>query len=223
MNGEVTMTNDELIKEAEELLIASGRAAKNRIRTRSDYKGKKYLLETGSKLIEQIQRDLPDKWTQWVEQTHAFICSGRERMKRPTFDRIDSNGDYSLDNLDFLPLDLHMNKDNLVGITVYDFKNQSFKKYKSMTAAEKSLDCVNSTVSRHCDSGVRFKHRYLIQAEGLNGSKNSNRAKRKQKMLAVATVVMEEFDDDGNFVREFTTQMTGEMLFPTIELKRQGI
>ena len=225
MNGEVTMTIDELIKEARKLMILSSYKAKARTEQRKDYisKGIKYELDIGSKLVEQIQMELPDKWEQWLQQTHAYLCAGKAKMKRPTIDRRDSSGDYCLENIDFLPLDEHLMKDRAIGVTVYDFHRQTLNQYVTMTEASEALMCSVETVSRYTGSDIRYKDRYLIQSEGKKAGKCNRKAERMQKVLAVSTVIIEEFDDEGNFVREFPIQIKNEITFPAIQARRHAV
>lgn len=217
--------NDELIKEAEKLMIRSGYKAKARTEKRNDYinKGIKYELKTGRELVAEIKEVLPNKWSEWLEQTHGYLCSGRDDMKRPTIDRRDSDDNYRLDNIDFLPFDEHIRKDKAIEITVYDTQNQSFNKYVTMTEASRILMCSVENISRYCGSNVLYKNRYLIQAEGDKVGKSNNKAERNQRMPVVLNVIMNEFDDDGNVVRTFPAQMKGEISFPMIEARRQPV
>lgn len=225
MEKKTVMSNEELIKEAERLMIESGRAAKNRTRTRPDYIGKgiKYELDTGSELVEQIKRELPDKWNEWVSLTHEFLIRGKEYGMRPTFDRRSSDNNYCLNNIDFLTFDEHMEKDNIVSVTIYDSLEKSINQYRTMTEASDMLNCSVPTISRYCDSGTPFRNRYSIQAEGVNKSKNNNKAEGHQEMMAVINGFIDEFDDDGNLVRQVPAQLKGIVSFPKLEYRRQGV
>jgi len=221
----VVVSKEEIIKEAERLLIRSSYKAKARTEKRIDYinKGIKYELAIGKGLIRQVKSELPDKWNEWASLTHEFLVHGREYGMRPTIDRMDSDKSYHIDNINFLTFDSHMEKDNLVPVTVYDMQKQSINQYRTSDATSDVLECSGASISRYLDSGLPFRNRYLLQAEGVNKSKNNNKAKRETKMLAIANVIIEKFDDNDKVIRSFSTQIKSIVSFDKLEIRRQGV
>lgn len=221
----MTQKYNELIKESEGLLIRSGYLAKARTEKRNDYinKGIKYELMIGRELVRQIQVELPDKWAQWVAQTHDYLVHGKDKNKRPTIDRRNSDGNYCLENIDFLPFYQHIQKDKAIAITVYDMQGMSFKQYVTMTEASKALMCSVETISKYTGSGVLYKSRYLVQSEGEKVGKSNNKVEREQRWKAVFNVIMNKFDEDGNVIHTFPAQIESEISFPMIEARRQMV
>lgn len=205
---------EEVTKEGSRLLIRSGYSAKSRTEKRVDYmkKGIKYELPLRKELVSYIIKEKPEHWRKWLELTKKYLQSGKDKMQRPTIDRIDSYGNYCIDNIDFLPFDEHIQKDKAIGVTVYDFEKRSFREYPSMASVGEALGCSRDTISRYCRSGVMYQSRFLIQSEGLKQSQRSNRVERNQKHSIVSEVE----------VNKNPMQIHATIEFPKIEIHRKS-
>ncbi|MEI4770998.1 NUMOD1 domain-containing DNA-binding protein [Psychrobacillus sp. FJAT-51614] len=215
---------EEVTNEGSKLLIISGYKAKSRTEKRVDYikKGIKYELPLGKELVSYTKKEKPEHWRKWLEQTEKYLQSDKDKMLRPTIDRIDSNGNYCIDNIDFLPFYEHIQKDNAIGVTVYDFEKRSFREYPSMASVGEALGCSRETISRYCNSGVKYLNRYVIQSEGDKKSKRSKRIERVQTYDVVSDVVLNEYDEAGTIIRELPAQIHTKVEFPIIELQRNS-
>lgn len=206
---------EEVTNEGSKLLIRSGYSAKSRTEKRVDYmkKGIKYELPLGKELVSCIKEEKPEHWRKWLEQTEKYLQSDKDKMLRPTIDRIDSNGNYCIENIDFLPFYEHIQKDNATGVTVYNFEQKSFREYPSMASVGEVLGCSRETISKYCNSGVMYQNRFIIQSEGLKQSQRSNRVERIQKH----SIVSEEVE-----INKKTLQIHATIEFPKIELHRKS-
>lgn len=203
-------------------MIRSGYSAKSRTEKRVDYmkKGIKYELPLGKELVSYIKKEKPEHWRKWLEQTEKYLQSDNDKMLRPTIDRIDSNDNYRIDNIDFLPFYEHIKKDKAIGVTVYDFEKKSFREYPSMASVGEKLGCSRETISKYSNSGVKYLNRYAIQSEGDKQSKRSKRIERVQTYDVVSNVVLNEYDEAGTIIREIPAQIHTTMEFPKIKLER---
>ena len=103
-----------------------------------------------------------------LKKSEVYLQSDKDKMLRPTIDRVDSNGNYNIDNIDFLPFYEHIQKDKAISVTVYDFAQTSFREYPSMTSVGDVLGCSVETISKYCNSGVKYLNRFIIQSDGIN-------------------------------------------------------
>lgn len=214
MEQKVLLDLEEVTNEGIKLLIKSGHSAKSRTKIRVDYmkKGIKYELPLGKELVDYIRSHKIELWAKWLKQTEKYLHSYKDTMLRPTIDRMDSNGNYSIDNIDFLPFHEHIQKDKAIGVTVYNLEERSFREYPSMSSVGEALGCSRETISRHCNSGVCYLDRFLIQSEGHKQSKRSKRAERIQTHSIVSEVV----------ICEKPLQIHTTVEFPKIELRRNS-
>lgn len=212
MELKALLSLEEVTNEGIKLLIRSGYSAKSRTEKRADYmkKGIKYELPLGKELVVYISTHKKELWMEWLKQTEIYLLTGKDKMLRPTIDRIDSNGDYNIDNIDFLPFHEHIQKDKAIGVTVYNFKKRSFREYPSMSSVAEALQCSVETISRHCNSGVLYLDCFLIQSEGKKQSKRSKRAERIQTHSIVSEVV----------INQKPMRIQTKVEFPKIELHR---
>ncbi|MEK4086300.1 NUMOD1 domain-containing DNA-binding protein [Psychrobacillus sp. FSL K6-1415] len=222
MELKVLVGLEEVANESSKLLIRSGYSAKSRTEKRVDYmkKGIKYELPLGKELVSYIKKEKPEHWRKWLEQTEKYLQSDNDKMLRPTIDRIDSNDNYCIDNIDFLPFYEHIQKDKAIGVTVYDFEKKSFREYPSMASVGEKLGCSRETISKYSNSGVKYLNRYAIQSEGDKQSKRSKRIERVQTYDVVSNVVLNEYDEAGTIIREIPAQIHTTMEFPKIKLER---
>ncbi|MBY0123617.1 hypothetical protein [Bacillus sp. S/N-304-OC-R1] len=213
----------EIIEEAKELLIRSGISAKKRTEQGKSYirKGIKYDLPSGIELVSLIQQQKPKLWDRWVEQTKHFLHEGKDANYRPTIDRIDSNGDYCLENINFLPHFEHMLKDKAIPITSYNIKQRTFREVPAMAYEGKILKCSRDVISKYCDSGILYEGNYLFQSDVETKAKRNTRPKKKQEYMAVFNVIMNEYDEEGNVIREFPAQLEGVLEVPEIKIYRK--
>ncbi|MGR9047090.1 NUMOD1 domain-containing DNA-binding protein [Halobacillus faecis] len=219
MKQEEMVTSTSVKEEAIVLAKESGRYAKDRVANNPSYikKGVQYELETGDELIKQLKRELPQKWRKFLTITADYLIHDRDKKKRPTFDRIDPDGDYALYNLDILSFEDNTRKDKAIPVNVLDLKGKEYVQYPSMRAASKALDCTRESIGRYCHSGVKYLDNYLIQAVG--DKKGQNKAKREKLHYSIVKgkAKLEFYDNNEvHVIHERTEEMYIKIQYPEI-------
>lgn len=77
-----------------------------------------------------------------------------DKMKEPSIDRINKNGNYELKNCQFIEMNINRIKDRLKPIIQYSLNGQFIKEWQSATQIELELKIDNSSISKCC-KGIR--------------------------------------------------------------------
>ena len=83
------------------------------------------------------------------------------KLKQPSIDKIDNNGNYTFKNCRFIEKSLNSSKDKGKGVNQYDLDGNFIKTWKSQSEIQRILDFNQTNISRVC-SGTHNKARGFI-------------------------------------------------------------
>jgi hypothetical protein len=99
-------------------------------------------------------RGIENHFKSYDEVKFLWIRDNASQMKKPSIDRIDSNGHYCLDNCRFIELSENTAKRNVERsskpILQFDINNILLKEWNSITEASKKLNINRGNIGRVC-------------------------------------------------------------------------
>ncbi|GGD02316.1 hypothetical protein [Pontibacillus salipaludis] len=193
----------EIIEEAEMLAIQSSYYAKGRTNREYSHRGIQYEIPIGKDIVPFL-RDRTELWEKMLNLTADYIKKGRKRSLRPTLDRINPEGNYSIDNLDVLTLEANVRKDKAVKIEVIDLGEEKLWGTDTMIQAAELLEVKRQRISQYCDSGVFMDDRYLIQSTGDRSGNSQYKVKTNPEIPIVLDSYYKAYYDEETQETQYT-------------------
>jgi hypothetical protein len=110
------------------------------IKRRCENKNRKDYIRYGAKGIKcKITKD---------EIKFLWFRDKAYLMEKPSIDRKDNNGNYTLDNCQFIELSENSRKDNIRSILQYDLNGEFIKEWESQTEVSKILNICRQNISK---------------------------------------------------------------------------